>query len=389
MRIVSTAVRCLVTLLIVVLALGVLGTFLPNLPWLGLATGFVPPVMSWVMIAAVVGLAFALLAWWRRRDWFSGALAVVAAATMLAATVANVRMIDAVERAGADVDVVDTLDVWAKGAAAPDAEATYATYEGEPLELSVYRPSSASVSAPVLVFVHGGGWVAGHRDGHAADMRWFADRGWLVITVDYALSSADRHLWDVVEGQLGCALAWVATNAPRYGGDPARVSLSGDSAGGNLAINVAYRSANGTLESSCGGTLPEVAAVSTLYPAVDPADFYANPDFAMGDTSRAMAGAYTGGSPQEFPERYAAIASATHLSASAPPTLILLGESDNLVPIGATYRFADAARAMGVDVELVAVPYADHVFDARTGSVGQQAYRQLTAKWLREHGQAP
>ena len=39
--------------------------------------------------------------------------------------------------------------------------------------------------------------------------------------------------------------------------------------------------------------------------------------------------------------------------------------------------------------KLVTVPYADHVFDARPGSIGQQAYRQLTAKWLRSHGQAP
>jgi acetyl esterase len=54
-----------------------------------------------------------------------------------------------------------------------------------------------------------------------------------------------------------------------------------------------------------------------------------------------------------------------------------------------TYRFADRARAAGVEVELVAVPYADHVFDARHGSIGQQAYRQVTARWLRDHGQGP
>jgi acetyl esterase/lipase len=46
------------------------------------------------------------------------------------------------------------------------------------------------------------------------------------------------------------------------------------------------------------------------------------------------------------------------------------------------------ARA-GVDVEVVAVPCADHAFDGRSGSIGQQAYRQLTAKWLRDHGRAP
>ena len=386
-RIASVAATCLTGLLVAGLALGVLGTFLPGLPFLGLATGFLPPVMSWVIIAACAVAVFALVRWWRRRNWFLGALAVVAMTTLIAATVVNVRMIAAVEHAGADVSLVDTLRVWSKSASAPDTEATYATYGDESLKVSVYRPSGSG--APVLVFVHGGGWVAGDRDAHSADMRWFADQGWLVVTVDYALSSGERHLWDVVEGQLGCALAWVAANAPRYGGDPARLSLSGDSAGGNLAINVAYRIADGTLESSCGGTLPAVSAVSTLYPAVDPADFYANDDPALGGTSRAMAGAYTGGAPQEFAQRYAAIASATHIGPSAPPTLILLGEADHLVPTDGTYRFADAARAAGVDVDLVAVPYADHVFDARTGSIGQQAYRQLTAKWLREHGQAP
>ncbi len=391
MRIVSTAGICLATVLLAGLALGVLGTFLPDVPYLGLATGFVPPVMSWVIVAALAVGVFVGARWWRRRDWVSGTMVVAALLTVLGATVVNGRMIAAVERAGADVDVADTLGVWAKDTAVPDAEATYTTYAGEPLKLSLYRPSSSTADsrAPVLVFVHGGGWVAGDRNARSANLRWFADQGWLTVTVDYGLSSAARHLWDVAQGQLGCALAWIATNAPRYGGDPARVSLSGDSAGGNLAINTAYRRADGTLESSCGGALPEVAAVSTTYPVVDPADFYANDDSAMGGRSRAMAGAYTGGSPEEFPERFAAIASATHLSPSAPPTLILLGESDHLMPTAGVYRFTDAARAAGVDVELVTVPYADHIFDARSGSIGQQAYRQLTAKWLREHGQAP
>jgi acetyl esterase len=66
-----------------------------------------------------------------------------------------------------------------------------------------------------------------------------------------------------------------------------------------------------------------------------------------------------------------------------------MGAADHLVPTEGTYRFADQARTAGVDAELVALPYADHVFAGRPGSIGQQAYRQLTAKWLRDHGQAP
>jgi acetyl esterase/lipase len=99
-----------------------------------------------------------------------------------------------------------------------------------------------------------------------------------------------------------------------------------------------------------------------------------------------MVGSYTGGSPQQFPDRYAAIASGTHISATAPPTLVIVGEADHLVPVDGTRRFVAQARAAGVDVELVTVPYADHVFDGRRGSIGEQAYRQLTAGWLRDHG---
>jgi acetyl esterase len=65
------------------------------------------------------------------------------------------------------------------------------------------------------------------------------------------------------------------------------------------------------------------------------------------------------------------------------------GEADHLVPVDGTYRFVEQARAAGVDVDLVTVPYADHVYDGRRGSIGAQAYRQLTARWLRDHGLSP
>ena len=244
--------------------------------------------------------------------------------TIAGASVITTRMTAAVEHAGADIDLIDTFGIGARESA-PDAEAAYTTFDGEPLGLSIYQPSGASTQnrAPVLVFVHGGGWVAGDRAAHSADLRWFAEQGWLTISVDYTLSTAERHLWDVTQSQIGCALAWVAANAQRYGGDPRRLSLSGDSAGGNLAINTAYLAAAGRLPSSCGGRVPAVGAVSALYPVVDPAGFYNNDDPAFGGTARDMAGAYTGGSPQQFPQRYAAISSATYISAAAPPTLII------------------------------------------------------------------
>ncbi|WP_149370236.1 alpha/beta hydrolase [Mycolicibacterium sp. P9-64] len=369
-------------------ALAVAATYAHDVPYTGLASAFVTPVMSWVIVVALAGGVLASYLWLRQRGRLCAALVVVAVLTVVAGSVVTARMVATVEDAGADIDLFDTFDVWSKQTATPDAEATYATFDGEPLQLSVYRPPDAD-SAPILVFIHGGGFVAGSRDVHGPDFRWFADRGWLTISIDYPLSSDDQHLWDVVDQQIGCALGWITANATKYGGDPTRMSLSGDSAGGNLAINTAYMAANGTLKSSCGGPRPVISAVSALYPVVDVAGFYDNTDRALGAVSRDMAGAYVGGSPRDIPQGYAAVASATHISPAAPPTLILMGADDHLVPTEGTYRFVDRARAAGVDIELVAVPYADHVFDGRTGSIGQQAYRQLTLKWLRDHGQAP
>jgi acetyl esterase/lipase len=320
-------------------ALGALGTFLADVPYIGLAAAYVPWYLPWLTVASVAGGVLALVHWRLRHSRIAAVLAVVAALTVAGASVITARMTAAVEHAGADISLIDTFGIGIQRQASPDDEATYTTFEGQPLRLSIYRPGGSGSRAPVLVHVHGGGWV-----------------------VD---------------------------NATRDGGDPTRLSLSGHSAGGNLAINTAYLSAAGRLRSSCGGTMPKVGATAVMYPVVDPADTYANRDPAFGARSRGMIGAYTGGSPQQFPDRYARISSDTHITAAAPPTLIVVGEADHLVPVDGTYRFAERARAAGVDVELVAVPYADHVFDGRRGSIGQQAYRQLAARWLRDHGQAP
>lgn len=379
----------LAVLLVGVPAVAVVGMFAPRIPYLGLATAFAPWYIAWVVVAAAAGTVLAAAGWLVRWGRVTVVVAVAGVLTVVGASVITVRMADAVRRAGADVDVAALFSLARPQQEPPDAEVVYTEFDGKPLELSIYRPPIAAAQAPVLVFVHGGGWVAGHRLAHSDDLRWFADRGWLTITVGYSLSTPEQPRWDVVQSQIGCALAWIGREAHRYGGDPRRLSITGDSAGGNLAINAAYQRATGTLRSSCGGDIPAVSAVSALYPAVNPAGMFDNDYPVTGPQGRAMASTYTGGTPQQYPDRYAAIASATHISPAAPPTLILLPEDDHLVPPADTYRFVEQARAAGVEVDLVAVPFADHVFDARPGSIGEQAYRQLTERWLREHGQAP
>src|SRR5262249_17906020 len=117
----------------------------------------------------------------------------------------------------------------------PDASVACSAGTDSPQYVALYRPRfRAKDSSPILVYVEGGGWISGTRFDRSADMGWFSDQGWLVVSVDYVLSSEKRHRWNQTTGEIGCALAWVGSNAHQYDGDTRRISLFGESAGGNL-----------------------------------------------------------------------------------------------------------------------------------------------------------
>jgi acetyl esterase/lipase len=381
------------TFLILVAAIEVAGAFAPKIPYLSIAGALIQFFIDWpwTVILAVVGGGLAFRRWRMSRSRYAAVLGWIAAATAVGAIVIATEIVATVNRAGTNLRVLGSLDpVPVRPDPAPE-DVTYLTANGKPLVLSVFRPriATAGAAAPTLFNVHGGGFNAGSRKDQTAEWAWFAKHGWLVISVDYSLSSETQHLWNVVPGELGCALAWVATNAARYGGDPERLAITGGSAGGSLAVNAAYMANAGTLPSTCGGTVPKIRAVSALVPAVTPAALYEGtmPFFGGGD--RRLLDAYIGGSPAQFPDRYRLVSAETHLSDRTPPTLLIAGGVDHIVPTPSIERFARVAAGRGVDVRLVHFPYGDHGFAAPPNGLGSQAYRQLTVNWFTEHGLTP
>lgn len=90
---------------------------------------------------------------------------------------------------------------------------------------------------PVLVYLHGGGWVCGSPSTHRKLGYRFAEAGHLVFNVDYRL--APEHPFPTPFEDCVEAIRWAAREAPRFGGDPDRLAVGGDSAGGNLAAAAA------------------------------------------------------------------------------------------------------------------------------------------------------
>lgn len=123
----------------------------------------------------------------------------------------------------------------------------------------LYRPS-ASGPAPVIIFLHGGGWVAGGLDTHDALSRRLASAtGCVVVSVDYRL--APEHPFPAGLDDVAAVLEWTHASIGDWSGDPKRIALAGTSAGGNLAAAAALRARDS------GG--PEVALQVLLYPVVD------------------------------------------------------------------------------------------------------------------------
>jgi acetyl esterase len=97
----------------------------------------------------------------------------------------------------------------------------------------VYRPE-ADGPVPTLVYYHGGGFVIGNLETHDGVCRSLChDTGAVVVSVDYRL--APEHHFPAAVEDTYAALRWVAAHIDEYGGDPNRIAVGGDSAGGNLA----------------------------------------------------------------------------------------------------------------------------------------------------------
>ncbi|HKI99357.1 MAG TPA: alpha/beta hydrolase [bacterium] len=223
-----------------------------------------------------------------------------------------------------------------------------------PVPIRLYAATTGS-PLPILVYFHGGGWVIGDLDSHDDACRRLAQQsGCLVVSVDYRL--APEHKFPAAVEDAWAATQWVAVHGAELGGDPTRLAVGGDSAGGNLAAVVAQ------LARANGG--PALAFQLLVYPAVD--DDTTRPSCqAHGEgyilTFKGMQwfwNHYLHGASQA-PDLRATPFKAPSL-AGLPPALVQLAEYDVLLDEGMAY--AERLRAEGVPVTVKHYPGAIHAF---------------------------
>jgi acetyl esterase/lipase len=222
------------------------------------------------------------------------------------------------------------------------------------LKADVYAPPPGTANGAGVLLIHGGGWVQGDRSQLRGYGILLGRVGYTSVACEYRL--APQSQWPAQIHDVKAALRWMRANAARLGIDPAKIAVSGNSAGGHLALMAGGTQNVAEYEGEGGnaGAGTEVAACISYYgPALLGA-----PGVALSDAVRALLGR------DATDERVRSASPIAHVSASSPPTLLITGNKDELVPDESAFRMNRAISEAGGKAELHVYEGAPHGFDA-------------------------
>jgi acetyl esterase/lipase len=255
-------------------------------------------------------------------------------------------------------------------------DVTYQTVSnGFEVKLDVYRRRDVQTPQPTLVFYHGGGWVAGSKDAALMSFMPWIDMGWNVVNVGYRLLRVAGAPAAVEDAQ--CALRYIAApaQAKQFNIDTSRIVVTGESAGGHLALVAGMIPATAGFTSVCSGggftgfdpAVPPVAAIINWYGITDLNDMLA------GANARSYAVQWIGAVPNRA-ELAKSVSPLTYVRSGLPPILTIHGDADPIVPYTHATRLQEALTKAGVTSELFTVPKGGH------GNFNAEQRTQIYAK---------
>ena len=226
--------------------------------------------------------------------------------------------------------------------------------------LDLYIPANATGPTPVLLMIHGGGWVIGSKEAQLLRALPYLEMGWAVVNTTYRLVQVSRAP-AAVEDCL-CALQWIARSADQYNFDLSRIVTTGNSAGGHLALTTAMIPASAGLGRECVSgsytgppTIPsvDVAAVINWYGITDVVDLIDGPN------TKGYAVQWLGALPDR--EDVAALVSPlNYVRPGLPPVLTIHGNADPIVPYQQAVRLHEQLDDAGVTNVLHTVAGGGH-----------------------------
>ena len=229
---------------------------------------------------------------------------------------------------------------------------TYRQANGVELKIDVYQSRDQREPAPTFIYYHGGGWVAGSKEANVLRLIPYLEKGWAAVNVQYRLGNVSLAP-AAVEDSL-CALRWVARNAEQYGFDTARLVVSGNSAGGHLALTTGMIPPEAELDRQClGSETPKVAAIVNWYGITDVADLIEGPN------QKGYAVRWLGAQPNRN-EIATRVSPLNYIREDLPPVISIHGNADPVVPYDHAVQLHQSLNRSEVVNELITVPNGLH-----------------------------
>lgn len=246
----------------------------------------------------------------------------------------------------------------AEGAFVVRSGLTFLEVGGEALALDLMTPVGDG-PFPLVVLIHGGGWVSGKRQELVHEQRMLVGQGIAAATVDYRLANAPDSKFPAAVQDVRCAVRFLRSRAREYRLAPDRVLAMGPSSGGHLAAMLAAAGDDPRLDEA--GCLHRDLAATVSGAVAFYAPLELRPFMGAGVPERILT-TFLGESPLDRPGRAALASPITHLDVGDPPFLLVHGAADVLVPPRQSRVFKGLLDRLGVPSLYVEVPKVGHGF---------------------------
>jgi acetyl esterase/lipase len=217
---------------------------------------------------------------------------------------------------------------------------------GRDLKADVFLSPAPVANGAGVLLIHGGGWIGGDRTQLRGYGILLGRAGYTCVACEYRLAPDNK--WPAQIDDLRVAFDWFRTHAGDLGVDTGRIAVEGNSAGGHLALMLA-------------GTTPGVAACVAIYP---PADLQLRQAVAI---TQARVSPVKLLMPSLEPAALAEASANTYVSASFPPTMLIHGNADTVVPVAQSLRMYEQLVDAGAKAELHVFEGMPHSFDQQSG----------------------